>query len=104
MGRLGRAGFRRLSADKTPVEPVGDLVERQAPRSDGYDKVVNASIIGNVEPIPAAPDQKFHEEPGRPLVAIDEAVVAHYGMDQRGTLPSHRAVVSGVGPRDAGLD
>jgi len=81
-GGKGRAGVSGLCTGKAQIEPLHDLIERQAIRCDVHDQIVNARIIGNRKPIPAAFDKEFYDQPCRSFVTINEAMVAHDGMQQ----------------------
>ncbi len=88
-----RAG--RLST----VSRFAPRTKRSTDQSDGYDQIIYGIVDRNIQPIPAAVNQDFHQQPGRSLVAIDKTVVADHAVKHGCSFARNTAMKSRVGAR-----
>ena len=77
-------GRSRSARRAPPFERGGGLVELDASLGDADDEVVG--LVDRGQPEPVQTQEQPARDPGRALVAVDEAVVAHQRLEQRGGL------------------
>lgn len=89
---------------KTGGKPCHQIVEPYASRSGIDDKVIDRLIIGNIQPIAAAVDQKLGQKPCSSLVGVHEPMVPHHAVQKGSCLSRNRPMIAGIRTRQGGFD
>jgi hypothetical protein len=76
--------FRRWRTNQRSIS--GKLIW---PAATDNDEVIDQLILRNIEHVSTAGNKKLNRKPGRPLVSINEAMVAHHAFKQ-GSGPTWR--------------